>query len=211
MPVNKNMFQETINAFQEGDVVTPLDHGLRTNSLFYGVVAEVNQKEHKIYVLWNGGRMAQHEPYELNMHPAFLQGADVQRRFKANSEGLKVDAGADAVPEGSVVQNPEGHGMNEPVDDGFAIMKNLQQEVLHEESMSGVSKVGSDFSKLKSRRAVYHRNKGRIYQRSKTEVNSGVVTCPKCGGGMDKDGFSRGVHLYSCPECGWKITSDKLL
>jgi predicted RNA-binding Zn-ribbon protein involved in translation (DUF1610 family) len=88
-------------------------------------------------------------------------------------------------------------------------MQNLQKD-LHKESLEDVTKASE--KPLRSRRAVYHKERGRIYQRSKSESETGSLICPRCGAsGMEKQPFTKGVGIYVCPSCGWKITTDKIL
>ena len=62
------------------------------------------------------------------------------------------------------------------------------------------------------RRAVYHNERGRIYRRTRLEGDSSVLICPRCkSDGLELQPFTKSVKIYICPECGWKITTDKLI
>ena len=66
---------------------------------------------------------------------------------------------------------------------------------------------------LRSRRALYHRERGRVYRQTRSESQDGSVVCGRrgCGGVMELQPFTKSVKLYVCKECGWKITNDKVV
>jgi predicted RNA-binding Zn-ribbon protein involved in translation (DUF1610 family) len=204
---------DTIKAFQEGDIVNLLHHGCDNN--FYGVVSEVNPKEHKVYVAWSGGKVAQHEPNELQFHPNFIDACQIYSRYNncvsnivtAALENEENTTSADVGP--AFMGSPETHGMEEPVRGGFGIMQDLVHD-LRKESISGEIKVGGS-RRSQFKRAVYHRQKGRVYQRSRSEVEYDVIACPKCRTLMDEHNFTRSIKLWMCPDCGWKIPSSNII
>ena len=58
--------------------------------------------------------------------------------------------------------------------------------------------------------AIYHCDLGRKYKLTRSEQDNGVANCPRCYVEMEKEPFARGVYLYRCPECSFKITTDDL-
>jgi len=58
---------------------------------------------------------------------------------------------------------------------------------------------------LRSRRAMYWMDKGRVYRLTKGEQECGAASCPKCKGQMTKEPFTRKEKLWACPECGFKV------
>lgn len=71
------------------------------------------------------------------------------------------------------------------------------------------SVTASDYSGLRSRRAMYWGGPGRTYRLTKEEQQNGMATCPKCKGPMEKEPFMRGEKLYLCPECRFKVPTSK--
>ena len=60
--------------------------------------------------------------------------------------------------------------------------------------------------------ALYHSQKGRVYRRTRSEAQTGLVKCPKCKlNTLELQSFVRGVKIYICSNCGWKITTDKVV
>ena len=208
MPVNTTTpFVDMLDSFQEGDIVTPLNHGV--DNIFYGVVAEINRKEHKVYVLWSGGKIAQHDPDEIHLYPIMNRQEDIQRRYRTKMASTILNENNNPSSE-SFAGNPDVHGLGDPVGGGTDVMQKLVKK-LHEESLEKAGLVQASDKNLRSRRAVYHRSKGRIYQRSQAELNNDMVSCPKCKVPTEQHSYSRGVDLHVCPTCGWKTTSDKVL
>jgi len=84
-----------------------------------------------------------------------------------------------------------------------------------------VGKVTGDLSKhlgkkahVGRRMAAYHADKGRIYRRTQLERQMDMMICPRCRPDvveMEKQPFVRGVGIWVCPGCGWKITTDKVM
>jgi len=64
---------------------------------------------------------------------------------------------------------------------------------------------------LRSRRAMYWMDKGRTYRLTKNEQGADGATCPKCKKDMSKEKFTKSEKLFSCPECGFKVPSSKVL
>lgn len=59
--------------------------------------------------------------------------------------------------------------------------------------------------------AIYHCGRGRRYKYTKDELNSGRTFCPLCKQEMEKASFKRGVQLYQCNSCGFKIPTEDVL
>jgi len=72
-------------------------------------------------------------------------------------------------------------------------------------------KKSSDYSQLRSRRALYWGDKGRVYRVTRREQQEGTSVCPKCKGEMEQQPFTKSEKLVSCPGCGFKIPSSKLI
>jgi len=91
--------------------------------------------------------------------------------------------------------------------------RNTVGEELNESVVARVasSYIPEDYSNLRSRRAIYYMKSPRVYRRNRFERESGELNCPRCRqDGMQREPFQRGVHIYICPSCGFKITTDKL-
>lgn len=199
-----------LHTFEEGDIVTPLDHGV--DNAFYGVVQEVNGKENKVYVLWSGGKISQHDPSEIHLYSVLNSPDTIQRRYRAKLDcDFITAADANNPSEEEYAGNPKTHGLEAPVAGGTDVMQRLVRKLRHESIENAGIVNASIYKELRSRRAVYHRSKGRIYQRSKVEQDYNLLLCSKCKTSMEEHSFTRGIHLYICPSCGWKITSDKIL
>lgn len=71
----------------------------------------------------------------------------------------------------------------------------------------------ASYEGLRSRRAIYHCERGRVYKQTRGETDGGELTCGRrgCGGVMELQPFTKSVKIYVCPECGWKITNDKVV
>lgn len=209
---SQQMYKDTLGHFIAGDFVTPLDHGISTTNTFYGVVSHVDKKANKVVVEWNGGRVAQHDPQDLSLYAVLMGAEQIQRRFRMPTASLDANINGSAVKE-QTVGNPENHGTGEsgPLSGGFNEMQQLVKNLRTESYANAGIVMADDGTKLMPRRAVYHRTKGRIYQRSKQEVTLSAVNCPKCKTGMERQKFTRRVSLYACTACGFKITSDKLV
>lgn len=190
--IASDIHRDDVSSFCEGDIVTSAESSIFSN--FFGVVDRVEPKENKVYVVWGGGTVKQHDPSELVNHTALKQ---IDRRFKGAS---------------SRIAEEDIHGLKSPVSGGTDVMWNLVKKLRTEAlSKAGLPLTSSEIKELKPRRAVYHREKGRIYQRSKNEKADAIVNCPNCKVPMEEHGLSRNVQLYVCPICSWKVTSDKLV
>ena len=58
------------------------------------------------------------------------------------------------------------------------------------------------------RQAIYHIQPGRHYKLTRQEQDQGTAFCPRCHAEMNKAPFARGVQLFDCPDCAFKITTD---
>jgi ribosomal protein L37AE/L43A len=74
-----------------------------------------------------------------------------------------------------------------------------------------VEKNGRKASIGRRKTALYHGGVGRTYRRTRAEINEGAYTCPSCKGNLDLDKYMKSVKIYVCPNCGWKITTDKVV
>lgn len=70
---------------------------------------------------------------------------------------------------------------------------------------------GNRSASLWTRRAVYHAQRDRFYRTTRSENEIGMMSCPRCKKEMDLQPFTKKTKIYICPECGWKITTDKLI
>jgi hypothetical protein len=192
---------KAIQQFSPGDIVLPLF--MDTYPAVHGVVTAVRPKEHKVYVSWGNVTEKQHDPDEIQ--PADLGKISGVRRMAGRAkEVIAVDE-----EDPQFVGDPKTHGVEKPRPGGFTIMQRLVKD-LHKESLEE-AKEGPRTAKLRSRRAVYHRERGRVYKRTRYEIQNGVLVCPRCRGEAERQPFTKSVKIYICPDCGWKITTDKVL
>jgi len=70
---------------------------------------------------------------------------------------------------------------------------------------------GRKSSSLRSRRALYWGAPGRTYRMTKNEQEQGVHICPRCKGEMEQQPFTKSEKLVTCPGCGFKVPSGKLV
>jgi ribosomal protein L37AE/L43A len=70
-------------------------------------------------------------------------------------------------------------------------------------------KNASDYSNLRSRRAMYWGGPDRIYRLTKEEQQNGNAVCPRCKRQMQKEPFTKSEKLYTCEKCGFKVPSSK--
>lgn len=70
-------------------------------------------------------------------------------------------------------------------------------------------KRGSDYSGLKSRRAMYWGAPDRTYRLTRQEQENGSAMCPKCRKDMEVQPFTKRDKLYVCPACGFKVPKSK--
>ena len=215
------------DTFAVGDVVTPIIVGGKDT--FYGVVTDVNAKTNRVIVIWNTGYASQHEPDELLLAMGVdsvlrerLMGLAAARRKTAarRMSGRANEVIATNPSLDTFSGNPATHGLETPVSGGSDVMKELQKK-LHEESIQNQGKVsklhkrrGSQEKTAESvtmRRAVYHRERGRVYKPTRSERESGTYRCPKCREELEQESFCRGIKLFKCPKCSWKILSDRVV
>jgi ssDNA-binding Zn-finger/Zn-ribbon topoisomerase 1 len=64
---------------------------------------------------------------------------------------------------------------------------------------------------MRSRRAMYWMDKGRVYRLTKGEQECGAAKCPKCKGQMTKERFTKKEKLWACPECGFKVPTGSMV
>jgi len=224
--------------FQPGDIVVPLFIDA-SHAAVHGVVTEVNPAEHKVYVNWAGVTLKQHDPDEIQ--PANIGKISGVRRmggrkdiisadtFKCPNCGTKVlsqtgycvkckkkvkppkKAGKkNTKGDEQFVGDPKTHGVKNPRPGGYTIVQNLVND-LSKENRKEIKKGPRTSARLKSRRGAYHVEKGRTYKRTRYEVDNDVVICPRCKGEAERQPFTKSTKIYVCPDCGWKITTDKLM
>ena len=176
------------------------------SDVFYGIVKDINKVENKVYVAWNNGNVKQHDPDDV--HLVLNVNEEIRKRFRTMKEASNIKgrrmAGKIKEVDAMFVGNPKTHGIDKPRGGGFSIMKDLAYE-LHDESYQNVKNA-------RSRRALYFKERGRTYRKTRSENENGMVRCPKCKGedGMDLQPFTKSIKIYICPSCGWKITTDKV-
>lgn len=205
-----------INTFQVGDLVVST---LVSDGELYGVVRDVQHKLNKVMVAWGGGSLCQHDPEEIQL--SLHQSDEVKSRSAAAKVGRRVRSmeveQAEADPQ--YVGDPEVNGIDEPRGGGFSIMQDLakaqKKESLEQAdgnpAVSPIQAADRKTQHLKSRRAMYWCSPGRTYRMTKSDVASGSPRCPKCCGDMGRHNFTRSEKLFICDECGFKISSDKVL
>ena len=80
------------------------------------------------------------------------------------------------------------------------------------ETVAEEEKKKSKKSRISMRRGMYHCERGRVYRRTRREIDEGVYVCPKCKGDqMERQPFTKSVKILICPTCGWKISTDKIM
>jgi len=206
-------FVDPIDIFKIGDFVTPLSPG--SDNIFYGIILDICKKEYKVYVEWSGGLVKQHDPTEIHLHPYFMD-EKIYERYRNRLRPELCVAALTETPNRPEVTNPDNRGAEKPVGGGFSIMQDLVHKDRQEQGIVAkinriASKVADPYCNLQSRRAVYHHEVGRVYRRSQGEVEKDTCVCPKCKSDMERQSFIRGVKIYICPDCLWKITTDKLV
>jgi hypothetical protein len=72
------------------------------------------------------------------------------------------------------------------------------------------SVASSDYSKLRTRRAMYWGGPGRTYRLTKNEQGEGPTACPRCKEEMTVGPFTKQEKIYSCGGCGFMIPSGKV-
>jgi DNA-directed RNA polymerase subunit RPC12/RpoP len=76
-------------------------------------------------------------------------------------------------------------------------------------SLDPMSLRSSDYSHLRSRRAMYWGAPDRVYRLTRTEQENGNAICPKCKKEMNKEPFTKSDKLYTCQSCGFKVPTSK--
>jgi predicted RNA-binding Zn-ribbon protein involved in translation (DUF1610 family) len=76
-------------------------------------------------------------------------------------------------------------------------------------SLDPMSLRSSDYSELRSRRAMYWGAPDRVYRLTRTEQENGNAVCPKCKKEMQKEPFTKSDKLYTCQSCGFKVPTSK--
>lgn len=72
-------------------------------------------------------------------------------------------------------------------------------------------KVAYPTKESQTKQALYWKAKGRRYVPTKSEVEEGCFSCPKCKCDLKKTHYKKNQQLYACPECLWLITPKDLL
>jgi ribosomal protein L37AE/L43A len=62
---------------------------------------------------------------------------------------------------------------------------------------------------FRSRRGMYWCAPGRTYRLTQDEQASDAAVCPKCGGKMELEPFTKGEKMWRCPKCGFKVPTGK--
>jgi hypothetical protein len=150
--------EEQINTFEVGDVVKAVYVPFGN---LHGAVVDIDYKENKVYVAWNGA-VSQHDPSEISLYDPI-----VQRRMAGKKS--------------KVVTGPV-----EEVEDVEEVVES-------------------------KKKAMYHKERGRIYKMTKKEMETGSCKCPRCKcENMSLHPFTKSNKIYICDDCGWKITTDSL-
>jgi len=195
---------------------SPLDRVIityvNTGDSIEGVVTEVNAAENMVYVSWAGGEPRQHTPSELQLQTKYIPGTPESNAVTEQSidqmaeEELAARRGSD-VPSG-FVGDPKDHGMDSPISNGYSIMRDLVDQWRKKEKVAGEA---GELLGYMCRRGAYHKMRGRYYRRTRAEVEESGLMCPRCKAKCDIQPFTKSVKLWSCPECGWKIPSDRVV
>lgn len=162
-----------------------------------GVVERVNKVENKVYVAWNGGPVKQHDPDEIML---------AERPVSPGKEIKKRDQVVKQTAEQPAIKTARRMSGNKEENDIVAIDPN---DV--ETHSGGFDIVQNLIKEHKKRFALYHGQRGRYYRRTRRERDDNVCVCPRCKIEMEGQPFTKGIKLYSCPECGFKIPADKLI
>jgi len=227
-----------IDQFSPGDYV--LGTWMVIGDSLQGTVTDVNKAENKVYVAWNGGPVKQHDPDELMLSVKQVdldrQMGEAQKRTVMENPAPE-DASGESKPMVTVldntakpgpeirtrrgrmnrkaasppldkfVGNPELHGLDKPVSGGSNVMEELARALYVESQNAKTASHGG------RRMAVYHGGPGRHYRRTRRERDEDVAYCPRCRPElveMELQPFTRGIGIWICPECGWKISTDKV-
>lgn len=177
----------------------------------WGVVEEVFPAYNLVNVRWNGGYWKQHSVDEVQL---VLQiNDDVKKQIEGLSNFKKASirnriASVKNDPvlpyEDEFLGNPNNHGVAQsgPIDGGTDVMQKLLEKMRVEQKQ---------VLKEVQKTAAYFKSKGRIYQRSKFEKAEDVCICPKCKEHMNLEPFTKGIKIWICPDCGWKISENNVL
>jgi len=205
-----NTENERIKQFSPGDIV--IITYVNTGDSIEGVVTKVNTAESMVYVSWAGGSPTQHTPSELQLQTKYIPGTPEVEALKEvpeeqmAEEELAARRGSDA-PYG-FVGDPKDHGMDKPVSNGYSIMRDLVDQWREKEKVAGEA---GELLGYMCRRGAYHKMRGRYYRRTRAEVGDNGLMCPRCKAKCEMQPFTKSVKLWSCPECGWKIPSDRVV
>ncbi len=216
-----------LEQFKPGDRVVPLFVN-SPNDGIQGVVTEVNTVEGKVYVAWNGGPVKQHDPDEVMVQVHMYQ--DPDRNIQEDSKELIRE---NPTSEDANINNDTENLMNIPgIKERIIKSSELKgrrmagkfEKAAEEESIykydpkheSKPEKGQWDKTDKGWARkvAVYHGQRGRMYRRTRRERTEDTIFCPRCKPEMtnlELHPFVRGVGLWICPKCGWKITTDKVV
>jgi ribosomal protein L37AE/L43A len=196
-----------LRQYRPGDIVSST---IADSHILYGVVKSVSEKTNKVLVAWSGGSYVQHDPDEISLFHndtrEFIgnRNKSASRRAKIAKESVAGREETDDVPP-DFVGDPKVHGIDEPRGGGFSIMQTLQDDLRKEEEKERTSS-------LRSRRAMYWGGAGRTYRLDKREQDgSKPICCPKCKEPVTVEPFTRQEKLYSCPGCGFKVPSGKVI
>jgi ribosomal protein L37AE/L43A len=223
-----------LDQFQPGFVVAPTfvnspNDGLR------GIVTAANRVENKVYVAWNGGSVKQHDPDELMIvsMPVHVQNAPAQMREESvmdnptSNEEAKTEQAVELMRKAGVgrrmakkfkdgdkikYRSPDGTTQDGVVSNATEYKGKIKVTPEEKNTSSGKSDILVDIDKISTRRmAMYHAQPGRTYRRTRAETESNEANCPKCGGDMDIEPFTKSEKMWRCSECGWKIPTSKVL
>ena len=197
-----------IASFQRGDIVT----STLVAGDFIGVVRDVQPKINKVMVAWGGGSLVQHDPEEIQL--SLRQTEVVKQRMASRRTKVAMEP-EDAEANPQFVGDPETHGIDKPRGGGFSIMQNLAKSLAKEsEKLSDGNPLVSEIQStdnMKSRRAMYWCGPERTYRLTRKELVSGTNNCPKCCAEMGSQPYTKQAKLLVCEDCGFKISSDKVL
>lgn len=62
-----------------------------------------------------------------------------------------------------------------------------------------------------TKKALYWKERGRVYCPTQQELESGIFTCPRCRTEMRRAIYKKGTKLYACPECLFLIQPKDIL
>lgn len=227
----RSQMDNMLNQFDVGEIVYSL---IADSEIFYGIVKAVNPKENKVYVAWNNGMISQHDPDEIAVvlfsdpmaRDTVQRAADdevekvVQAgNFRSRSANRRMcySAVQSTLQPRRIKAQISGVSGVGPISGGFNIMQNLVKELRQESIKDSEVVDGEGPQPLRSRRALYHRERGRVYQRSQEEQTDGIVYCPRCRKqrhrkvSMSLNPYTKSEKIYICSACGWKITTGNLV